>query len=91
MTSALLRGSNLDKEIVKYMVLPEERKTQFKNKLTSPLFKEHFENENWQIIYFDKLRNAYIKHKANVDISSITGQTESNSEKKDKHIQQSLF
>ena len=71
MTSALMRGSNIDERVDKFMVLPEEREGQLRNKLTSPLFKDHFENENWQLIYFDTLRNAYAKQKGKTDIYSL--------------------
>lgn len=71
MTSALLRGSNVDAKVDKFMVLPEEREEQFKNKLTSPLFKEHFETENWKLIYFDTLRTEYLKHKNNTDVYQV--------------------
>lgn len=71
MTSALMRGSNVAKNVDKFMILPEEREEQFKNKMTSPLFKEHFENENWRLIYFDTLRIAYTRQKANTDIYSL--------------------
>lgn len=71
MMGALMRGSNVDAEVKKFMVLPEEREAQFKNKMTSPLFREHFEDENWNIIYFDALRAAYVKEKTKLDIHSI--------------------
>jgi len=71
MTSALMRGSNVEKGVDKFMVLPEEREMQFRNKLTSPLFSDHFENENWKVIYFDALRNAYLKEKTRLDIYKI--------------------
>jgi len=74
MTSALMRGSNVDAAVDKFLVLPEERENQFKNKLTSPLFKEHFENENWKLIYFDTLRNEALKSKNNLDIYSVIEQ-----------------
>ncbi len=74
MTSALMRGSNVDARVDKFMVLPEEREGQLRRKLTSPLFKDHFENENWQLIYFDTLRNAYTKQKARIDIYSLTNE-----------------
>jgi len=66
MTSALMRGSNVEKGVAKFMVIPEEREEQFNNKMTSPLFKEHFENDGWKLLYFDALRNAYIKDKINI-------------------------
>jgi 16S rRNA G966 N2-methylase RsmD len=71
MTSALMRGSNVDETVDKFMVLPEEREVQFKNKMTSPLFKEHFENENWKLLYFDTIRIAYTKQKAKLDIYNL--------------------
>ena len=71
MTSALMRGSNIDRAVDKFMVLPEEREDQFKKKMTSPLFKEHFENENWGLLYFDALRNAYVKDKNKTDIYDL--------------------
>ena len=71
MMSAIMRGSNVEASVDKFMVLPEEREAQFNNKMTSPLFREHFENENWKIIFFDSLRAAYAKEKTNLDINSI--------------------
>ncbi len=71
MTSALMRGSNVDKAVDKFMVLPEEREPQLKNKMLSPLFSDHFESENWKIIFFDALRAAYAKEKNDLDIYSI--------------------
>jgi hypothetical protein len=71
MMSALMRGSNVDETVDKFMIIPEEREAQFNNKMTSPLFREHFENKNWKIIFFDALRAAYIKEKTNLDIYSI--------------------
>ena len=81
MTSALMRGSNVDERVDKFMVLPEEREGQLRNKLTSPLFKDHFENENWQLIYFDTLRNAYTKQKAKIDIYSLINKKTGTSKK----------
>jgi len=71
MMSAIMRGSNVEAPVDKFMILPEERETQFNNKMTSPLFREHFENENWKIIFFDALRAAYAKEKTALDINSI--------------------
>ena len=94
MTSALMRGSNVDERVDKFMVLPEEREGQLRNKLTSPLFKDHFENENWQLIYFDTLRNAYTKQKAKIDIYSLINKKTGTSKKlkgSDIQIQGKLF
>ncbi len=71
MMSAIMRGSNVDASVDKFMVLPEEREAQLNNKMTSPLFREHFETENWKIVYFDALRAAYVKEKTDLDINSI--------------------
>jgi len=94
MTSALMRGSNVDERVDKFMVLPEEREGQLRNKLTSPLFKDHFENENWQLIYFDTLRNAYTKQKAKTNIYSLINKKTGTSKKlkgSDIQIQGKLF
>jgi len=94
MTSALMRGSNVDERVDKFMVLPEEREGQLINKLTSPLFKDHFENENWQLIYFDTLRNAFTKQKTKVDIYSLINKKTGTSKKVDGpdiQIQGKLF
>ena len=74
MMSAIMRGSNVDASVDKFMVLPEEREAQLNNKMTSPLFREHFETENWKIVYFDALRAAYVKEKTDLDINSIVNQ-----------------
>jgi hypothetical protein len=71
MMSAIMRGSNVEALVDKFMILPEERETQLNHKMTSPLFREHFENENWKIIFFDALRAAYAKEKTALDITSI--------------------
>lgn len=92
MTSALMRGSNVDRDVDKFMVLPEEREEQFKNKLTSPLFKEHFEGENWKLIYFDILRTAYTKQKREIDIYDLIGKKARQSKDKDEFVlQERLF
>ncbi|MDL1959388.1 MAG: DNA adenine methylase [Deltaproteobacteria bacterium] len=94
MTSALMRGSNVYQRVDKFMVLPEEREGQLRNKLTSPLFKDHFENENWQLIYFDTLRDAYVKQKAKTDIYSLINKktgTSKNRAVSSTHIQRQLF
>ena len=72
MTSALLRGSNLDYDVPKYMVIPEERETQLQNKMSSPLFAQYFNNENWQVLYFNAVRNEYLKQRARFDIHSLS-------------------
>lgn len=91
MMSALMRGSNVDAAVDKFMIIPEERETQFNNKMTSPLFREHFENENWKIIFFDALRAAYTKEKTNLDIYSIVNLKKVNAGYSAKSNQERLF
>lgn len=91
---ALMRGSNVDKTVDKFMVLPEEREAQFKNKMASPLFREHFEHENWKLVFFDALRSAYTKEKPDLDIYSIINLKNVNagiSTKEAKNKQKRLF
>lgn len=63
MTSGLLRGSNLPAATPKIMALPEERDADFRRKMDSPLFRDHFERESWQLLYFGALRRAFTKTK----------------------------
>ena len=72
MTSALLRGSNVDNSVPKIMLFPEERFRQYIRKMKSPLFKERFENDNWKFILFDELYKAWNSYKSNIEIESIT-------------------
>jgi hypothetical protein len=73
MTSGLLRGSNLPKDTPKIMVLPEERDADFRRKMESPLFKEHFEAESWNLVYFGALRQAFAKTKESTPIEKLVG------------------
>ncbi|MBI5192560.1 MAG: DNA adenine methylase [Nitrospirae bacterium] len=92
MTGALLRGANVNKDVDKFMVLPEERDAQFIRKMTSPLFKEHFENETWRLLYFDTLRIEFFKQKSDVDIFTIVDKKTGSSRGKDfTDTQESLF
>lgn len=72
MTGALMRGANVAQEVAKFMVLPEEREVQFKNKMSSPLFKEHFDNESWGLIFFDTLRMEFSRQRGDVDIFALS-------------------
>lgn len=72
MTSGLLRGSNIDSKVAKYLVIPEEREQQFNRKHKSPMFAEQFKKDNWNVLYFDSIRHLYKKLKSRkVEINSI--------------------
>jgi 16S rRNA G966 N2-methylase RsmD/DNA-directed RNA polymerase subunit RPC12/RpoP len=64
MTSALVRGSNIDSKVPKYLVIPEEREDQFRRKQKSPMFAERFEKDNWNLLFFDAIRHLYKKLKS---------------------------
>ncbi|MBI3189472.1 MAG: DNA adenine methylase [Ignavibacteriales bacterium] len=59
MTSGLVRGSNLPTDVPKYLVIPEEREEQLQRKMKSPMFADHYVQDNWKILYFDTLRTYY--------------------------------
>ena len=72
MTSALVRGSNIDSKVSKYLVIPEERDEQFKRKHRSPMFEERFEKDNWNLLFFDSIRHLYKKLKSKqIELTSI--------------------
>lgn len=41
--------------------------------MESPLFEQHFLKENWQVLYFDAIRNGYLKTKDKMNLDSMTG------------------
>jgi 16S rRNA G966 N2-methylase RsmD len=71
MTSALLRGSNIEQSIPKYMIIPFDREKQFNQKYKSPLFHDRFKSDNWNLIYFEILREEYLKHKSKTNILEL--------------------
>jgi len=73
MTSGLLRGSNLPRDVKKTMVLPEEREVDFRRKMESPLFREHFERDSWSLMYFNALRQAFLKTKEATRLEELLG------------------
>lgn len=73
MTSALQRGSNLPAGSMKVMVLPEERKVDYDRKMQSPMFRDFFTSQGWQLLFFDKFREAFIKHKEGTVINELFG------------------
>jgi hypothetical protein len=73
MTSGLQRGSNLPAAVPKTMVIPEEREKDFDRKMQSPLFSEHFAKDNWTLIYFNALRQAFTKSKSRTALEPLFG------------------
>jgi DNA modification methylase len=72
MTSGLVRGSNIDSAVPKYLVIPEEREEQFKRKQKSPMFAERFEKDNWNLLFFDSIRHLHKKLKSKqITLNSI--------------------
>ena len=55
------------------MVLPEERKDDFDRKMQSPLFRDFFTAHGWQLLFFDKFREAFIKTKESTAIDKLFG------------------
>lgn len=64
MTEALRRVSSLPYPTEKYMVLPDERASQLSKKLKSPMFGQWFEQDKWQVLYYDSLQDnaTALKH-----------------------------
>lgn len=77
MTSGLQRGSNLPKTTPKIMVIPEDRENDFKRKMESPLFSEHFSKDGWELLFFGALREGFSRTKAKTPIESLCGKKKS--------------
>ncbi len=93
MTSALQRGSNVEKAVTKYIVIPEDRERQLLKKLKTPLFGEYFKSDHWRTLYFDALREEFHKHKGKVSINKLIDQKiqKSGVDRKTSDQQQPLF
>ena len=91
MTSALLRGSNVNTNVPKYMVIPEEREKQFQNKKSSPLFQNYFDDQNWNLLYFDTIVKQYEKKTTKIDVETIVDIKGAEPPKQKKHFQRKLF
>lgn len=86
--SALSRGSNIDSNIPKYLILPEDRELQLLRKMKSPMFSERFVNDNWKIIYFYALQESYFKNKGKTEIDELINKKISKSALKNKNDDQ---
>ncbi len=71
MTSALQRGSNVEKEAGKILLFPMERENQFANKMKNPLFCQNFNDNNWKYIVIDELHSAWNKKKNDLNIHDL--------------------
>ncbi|MGH2568092.1 MAG: hypothetical protein ACRDGA_07100, partial [Bacteroidota bacterium] len=92
MTSGLVRCSNLDPKIPKYLVIPDEREDQLKRKMKSPMFAERFELDSWKVLFFDTLRKNYQKLKTQkVLIENLTDHKEKSSMVKEDEVTYELF
>ena len=71
MTEGLKRGSNIESNVPKYLVIPQEREDQLLRKLRSPLFGERFQQDSWKCLYFETLERAYQKEKGKLDVTAL--------------------
>lgn len=71
MTSGLQRGSNVECDVPKYLVIPEEREAQLGQKLKSPMFAERFRDDSWKVLYFGAVGEEYSKHKGKTEIEKL--------------------
>ena len=70
-TSALQRGSNVETVVQKFIILPFDRHKQFNQKMKSPMFNDRFVNDNWNLIFFEILRDEFYSHKGKTNIEEL--------------------
>lgn len=68
MTESLNRGSNINSEVPKFIVIPQEREPQLLRKMKSPMFAKRFRDDSWKVIYFESLMYEYSKKKGKTNI-----------------------
>lgn len=92
MTSGLVRGSNLDSGVPKYLVLPDERNDQLKRKMKSPMFAERFQKDGWKVLFFDTIRANYNKLKTHkVFIEDLTDHKQKQGMVREPEVNYELF
>ncbi len=85
MTSALQRGSNIAQSAKKVMLLPVDRLGQLSRKMKSPMFFESYEQDNWNIIFFDVLYNHWDTARAKIKIDDLFGKPSSIKKKREEN------
>ena len=91
MTSALLRGSNLPASVPKYMLIPEQRAKTFDSKKRSPLFAQHFKEDNWGLIYFGTFEAKFQEQKHKINLNELINIRTPRTEIQQTHTQTKLF
>jgi len=92
MTEALNRGSNLNPDIQKFLIIPEERETQLLRKMKSPLFAERYKNDSWRVIFLENLVKKYLKSKDKLAVADLAeNEIETRVKKKNDKDQLRLF
>jgi len=91
MTSALLRGSNLPASVPKYMLIPEQRAKTFDSKMKSPLFAQHFNEDNWGLIYFGTFDTQFQNRKYKINLNELINIRTPHAETKQTDTQTKLF
>lgn len=56
LTEAIIRASRIPYPVKKFILLPLERNRLLHRKMQSPLFSEIFQREDWQILYYEDVR-----------------------------------
>ena len=67
-TSGIQRGSNLNIEVKKIMIMPDTRKSEFTN-ISDPMFKDSFNHYNWLYMFYTDVDN--ISNQRNISKTSL--------------------
>ena len=68
-TSGIQRASNLEKEVEKLMVIPDQREKEISN-ISDPLFIENFEDYNWKYLLYSDV-DKILRAKANMETINL--------------------
>jgi 16S rRNA G966 N2-methylase RsmD len=61
LTEAIIRASHIPYPVKKFILLPLDRNRLLHRKMQSPLFSEIFQREDWQILYYEDVRQLQNK------------------------------
>lgn len=65
-TSAIVRGSNVERDIPKFMIIPESRRTELQN-IRDPLFLTSFRENNWRYTTYENINRLESYQKPSIN------------------------
>lgn len=67
MSISLQSGSDILREVLQVIVMPDERGKDFEREMCSPISHEYFTKDNWRSLFFNRFWDAFSEYKTDID------------------------